>query len=185
MIGFFIMLFVAEFERELLVVATNDAKPLVSKSIYTLGDFTVAEGQWVRADGGDKLTPQAVHFECRTNEGTCYAASYQTHDEYAYRPELDRFDAEFGTDSITMTSSGDCVTTVTRIDLATQEAVQTRVKTDGWRERFADTPELLRSCEILEDRLVARLSGYDDPGLEVDPLAGHFVPLISIVGALF
>lgn len=184
MIGFFIVLFVAEFERELLVIASNDAEPLVSKSIYSFGDLAVAEGQWVRADGGDTLTPNAVHFQCRRSEGACYAASYRTHEDRVYRPELDRFDAEFGTDSITMASRGDCVTTVTRIDLATQEAVQTRIKSDGWRESFANTPELLKSCQALEDRIVSRLSGWDDPALKRDPLEGHFVPLLKAVAAL-
>ena len=179
--GFFVLLLIAEFEREMIVIAQDpEAKPLVSQSVMSFGDTISAEGQWTRSDEGGKLLPSPLAIECSRERQECIIASYDVNGEFVSRPNLDRFNADVAANEVVIRSDNDCYSLTTRIDVAAREVSQVRQRNEGWQDAAFSDPIFKETCNNLEDRIVSRLVGYDDLSLQTDPLDGHFVPLIKI-----
>ena len=173
-IGFFVMLIAFEFTRE-LVVLEGGAKNKVSAaaSVFSVGSYTTATGQWVRTDGGERLMPAAVLIECDEDRGECMEVTAHSFSGSVGTPVIDRFPAEFGADTVSYENEDPaCARYTVRIDLKLEKVI-------ALRER-KDNPENL-ACQKLEKRIEMTLgNSYDN--LE-DPLEGHFVPIFAFIAA--
>jgi hypothetical protein len=173
-IGFFVALFAFEVAREAAVLASAEEPSLVTKaSVFTFGDWTVAEGRWRRIDGGEELVPTAVRIECYQDRGECTEVSVNVHDNSVWSPDMETFKAQFAADAITYENqSPTCVHYTIRIDRRLKKVIGVRERTEDKREE----------CQRLEQRIEMQLGD----GWEVSPnsLKGHFVPLFSLLASV-
>lgn len=179
-IGFFVMLILFEFAREIAVVASTErAQPNVSKHIFSMGGYVAARGRWRRSDGGSEIIPGVVTIVCRKETGQCVEASVSSFSgKYFGSPELDWFDANFAADTVSYENdSALCARYAVRIDLTQKRAFATREKKPGSKD-VTGAP-----CEILEDRVAMELG--DGLSANPTPFQGHYVPLLQFTQAIF
>jgi hypothetical protein len=173
-VAFFATLAVFEITRELLVVQTNQPPTFaVMKSVSTTGDFTAAEGQWVRTDGGTKLVPSVTRIECNRAERTCREIGVNAITTSVGPPDTEVFPAAFRDNFIEYTKDYDCVRYLVRIDTRLERVEEVRE-----RKRSENT-----LCNGLEQRIESRLD--DSWNADEEPLKGHFVPILAAFRALF
>jgi hypothetical protein len=178
-VGFFVALLAFEFTRELLVVTeAQGAIPNASAQVFSYDGFVKVEGSWKRIDGGGSLVPGTVVIECRRESGQCLEASTMIHDEYVYAPDLSYFNATFTPDSVSYVNDvPDCAKYSVRIDLEMKKAFAVRQK-----KAQATNP----ACAALENRIEMQIAdGYETHTAEHDPFKGHFVPILSLLKAIF
>lgn len=172
-IGFFLMLVLFEFAREWAVLASFP-EPKIATNAYvgSYGGFTTAKGRWVRLDGGGSMVPSAVNIECSQERGECLEVVANMMDGYLGSPEVDRFDATFGSDAVSYENDNpDCAKYRVRIDLKLKKVIAVRERKDNPKNEM---------CAKLEPRIEMTLGdGYQR---NEDPTAGHFVPLIDALG---
>lgn len=176
-VAFFALLFVFELTREIAVIsAAGVAQPNSQATMFQWEGFVRAEGSWKRIDGGGKLVPGTVTIECRPERKECTEASVRVMDDYVFAPELDHFAATFTADAVTYVNDvPDCAKYSVRLDLALKKVFAVRE-----RKEAPANP----NCALLEKgRIEMQLGdGYDS---DTDPLQGHFVPLLRLLGAIF
>ncbi|WP_448661730.1 hypothetical protein ACG3SL_13760 [Sphingomonas sp. CJ20] len=174
-VGFFVMLVLFEFAREIAVlgVATK-AQPNVAASVTSFQGYTVAKGRWTRVDGGGALMPATVTIQCVRERSECVEAAVRVLGTYVSAPDVNIYPATFTKDSISYESAHHlCVTYSTRIDLKLQ-------KVFAVRDKKANATEPL--CRPTEARVEMQLgNGFD---ADREPLKSHFVPLISAFAAI-
>lgn len=177
-IGFFVLLFVFEFTREVAVMNAYQTPQLaVLKLVKHYGQFVMAEGRWIRSDrGGDRLIPLMAVIRCDRETSKCEETTVNTHDNYVNTPDTSRYEATFTPDMVSyVNDDADCVRYTTRIDLKMENASQ-------MRER---KPSTNPQCAIMEKRMEMRLDdGYQHEDSKV-ALKGHFLPIIQALIALF
>lgn len=174
-IGFFVLLFIFEFTREIAVLVSNDQSRIaVSANVFSVGGYTTASGQWVRTDGGERLLPTSVLIECNEDRAECLEVTTHMLTGSIGTPVIDRFKAEFAPGVVRYENENpDCARYSVRIDLDLEKVI-------ALRERKPNSQNV--NCQILEQRVEMALgNSYDN--LE-DPLEGHFVPLIGAIAGL-
>lgn len=174
--AFLVSLVLLEFTREWAVLADEKApSPVATPFVIHAGDFTSVSGRWIRIDGGGDLVPSLVTIECDRDEDRCLEASTMILDDSVFAPELSWYPAQFGSDAITYENADPrCATYSVRIDLELEKVFAVRTRKED--------PEL-ENCGRLERRIEMQLSdGYQPSN---DPLEGHFVPIFSVLFALF
>ncbi len=175
-IGFFIMLVLFEFTREIAVIA-GDPPPRVATSQYvgtTLG-YTLAKGRWARIDGGGKLLPGATSIQCDEEKAQCVEATASMFDGYVSDPDVSTYDAKFTTDQISYENADPiCARYNVRVDLKLK-------KVFAVRERKPFNPKFPQ-CKNLEPRIEMTLAdGYQR---DEEPFGTHFVPMLRSIGWL-
>ena len=172
-IGFFVVLAAFELAREVAVIGANSPPRLLTHaSVFTWGGSTIAEGSWQRIDGGSALSPAAIRIECDQERGECIEVSVGTYADAIFAPDMDRHEAQFTPDAVTFQNTyPKCAKYTVRIDLRLKKVL-------GVRERTADKSDM---CNKLEQRIEMQLGNGVD--YSVDPLKGHFVPLLSLIRA--
>ena len=174
-IGFFVLLFVFEVSREIIVIqADASAKPSVSFHLFRFRDFTSAEGVWKRTDNGGKMSSAIIKVECNQSQGSCTMVDVQMNELWVSPPNISRFDAKFTPDSITFDDdSAECVTLKFRIDL-------TLKKVNAIREQKPNTPDN-ELCGKIEKRIDLTLA---NPDYSDSPTDKHFLPILSVLAAI-
>lgn len=170
-IAFFVLLFMFELARELLVVSSGpQARPVSRARVFAMQGYVVAEGTWKRIDGGGKLVPGTVTIECREERGECVEANTAIHDNSVFSPDLSLFKARFTAEAVTYENDfPDCARYTVRIDLKLE-------KTFATRERKENPGN--ENCAKLEPRIEMQLAdGYEYE----DPTEGHFLPLFTVI----
>jgi hypothetical protein len=175
-LGFFIVLLAFEMAREVAVIsASTPAKPISSSLVFGFDGYIKAEGSWKRIDGGEELVPGTLAIECERETGRCIEAVTMIHDNYVYAPDISFFNATFTRDTVSFeNTTAACVNYSVRIDLKMSKAFAVRT-------RKANPDNI--NCSKLENRIEMQLAD----GFEVNdnPAKGHFVPILSIIRALF
>lgn len=172
-VGFILALLAFEVAREAAVLASAEkATPLVTAQVYTWGDNVTAQGTWTRIDGGDSLVPGTVKIECWRDSRRCLEASVMINKRRVFAPDLDWFDATFSPDSVTYQNDNPkCVKYSVRIDLQLKKAFAVRQRKDS----------VDPDCAYLENRIEMQITSGE---AWTDPLRGHFVPLLQLLGAV-
>lgn len=168
-IGFFVMLLVFEFTREILVIENAvPPQPNVSVNLFHVRDYTTVSGVWKRTDGGEELVPALMTIQCRESDGYCTEVSTHFDKQYVFPAHLTRLEAEFQSDMITyVNDTALCVQYVTRLDLKLK-------KVSMVREAKPDAGKL---CQGVEKRIEATLGDGFTPAQ--DFTKGHFLPILS------
>lgn len=175
-IGFFVMLIAFEFMREWAALeADNKDRVSATASVFSVGTYTTATGQWVRTDGGERLMPASVLIECDGDRGECMEVTAHNFTGAVGTPIIDRFKAEFGPDTVSYENDNpDCARYTVRIDLKLEKVI-------ALRERKENPKNL--ACQRLEKRIEMTLgNSYDNLD---DPLKGHFVPIFASIALVF
>lgn len=176
-IGFFVLLFVFELTREVAVMWANQTPQMsVNKLVKQYGQFVMAQGRWIRSDGGGRLIPLMAVISCDRETGKCEETTVTTNDNYVNTPDTSRYEATFTPDLVTYVNDDpDCVRYTTRLDLKMETASQVRER----------KPSTNPNCAIKEKRMEMRL----DDGFQREDsklaLEGHFLPIIKTLTALF
>lgn len=165
------MVIAFEIARESAVIdAYRPAQAAAIFSVYRWYDNTTVEGQWKRIDGGkEPSNPETVKIECYKDKGQCIQASINTEDgPYVTPPDVSVNNAIFNKNGISYKREFPCVVKIVRIDLIQEAVVQYQLRNkeqkffscDG---KFAPVKEKLgNSYDVIRD-----------------PMAGHFVPIMS------
>lgn len=174
--GFFVMLILFELAREFAVVGSDEgAQPNGSKVIYATGDYVVAQGRWLRSDGGSPIVPSTVTIECERNRGQCVEVSVTAIGKHFFAPTLDWFDATFTPQGVSYENDNPaCARYSVQIDTVQKRAYATR-------NREAHPKNA--NCEKMEERVAMELGDGYLP--DQDPLKGHFVPFFQLLAAIF
>lgn len=174
-IGFFVALLAFEVTREIAVIeGSAEAQPNAYFSMFNAGTFATAEGSWKRIDGGEKLMPTTVRIQCWRDQGSCIEAYSSVMNGYFYPPDIDYFDAKFDGDAITYDNqSPKCASYSVRLDFKLKKVIAVRTKKP-------DAPK--PDCNVLSDgRVEMQLANSYEYR---NPAEGHFVPVISALGAI-
>ena len=174
-LAFFIMLFVFESIREVAVLGfAQGAIPNSKATLFNLDGYAHAKGTWRRIDGGEPLGQTAVSIECRRETGQCLEALTRMDEQYVYAPQLDWFDAEFSSQSISYENDRpDCARYSVRLDLRMSKVFAVRD-----RKENPSNP----NCSMMERRIEMQLSDGYEPNC--DAVKGHFLPILRIINAL-
>ena len=183
-IGFFVLLFLLEVAREIVVIAGSaEAEPIVREHFLSGDGYTSASGTWKRADGGDPLNKGGVSIRCYRARGECYEAAYNVSGLNVFEPSITIFRAAFSDDTIAFKDDSSlCMSYLTRIDLAAKQVTRVRTKKALKGDEPGLSPEMQELCDRSEDRIEMVLSGYTIEDSIRDPTEGHFVPVFSFIG---
>lgn len=176
-IGFFIAVFAFELMRELFVIqAAEGARPNAMAIVHGDDDYAEAQGSWMRLDGGSALVPGVVRISCRAATAECVEVSVTVNERYVHAPDISRFAATFGPGTVSYTNDvPDCATYTVRIDLKMEKAFAVRQK----------RPDASGPCALLERRIEMQLVDGHALSENIDPLEGHFVPIVRLVRSAF
>jgi hypothetical protein len=182
-IGFFVLLFLLEVAREIIVIAnTAEAEPYVRKDLLLYDGYAGVSGVWKRTDGGDPLVKTVANIQCYRDRGECYEAAYRLEGLNSTEPSLNIFPATFTAEAISFDdASSICMTYSTRIDLKSEKVTRIRVKKPLTGKEVGMTPDLMEVCEGNEARIEMELSEYKTADRFKDPSKDHFLPIYSLV----
>ena len=176
-IAFFVALFAFEAARETVVInANHPVRFATSAVVNSYGDYIVAQGRWVRMDGGgDRLIPNVTSIQCNRTDQTCRMTDVTAYNGYVSEPTTSVYNATFTPDSASFADSDPvCVTTSYRIDVKLKKAFEVRDKKSG----VAD-----KGCTGMESRIEGQLGdGWQKSDESLD---GHFVPIFSLLKLIF
>lgn len=167
-----------ELTREMLVLTSAQGpRPGARGFVYGDQTFVQAEGTWQRIDGGEQVLPGIVTIQCLSETSSCIEASTTFMDDVIPGIDVTVFDAEFTSDSVSYTNDlPNCVNYVVRIDLKLKKAFSVR------QTKKNEKSDL---CSGLEPRIEMQLSNGFDVGKGLNPMDGHFVPLLRALSGLF
>lgn len=175
-IGFFVLLFVLEVCREIIVIQANPMPSIAANDyVGSFGGHTKATGRWQRTDGGSKLVPGATTIQCSQERGECLEVTAHWFDGYVGTPEIDTFPATFADDLISYRNDiPDCAVYTVRIDLALKKVFAVRQ-----RKTNPGNP----MCAKLEERVEMTLGrGFQPSDRNVNE---HFLPVVNTLMYLF
>lgn len=172
-IAFFVCLFAFEIAREIAVIANNEPVPFRAiAGVYSGKEWSTAEGQLQRIDGGAALSPVLVSIQCSRSKQSCTEVTVSEILGSISPPNFEVFPARFEADAIVFDNTRPlCARYRTRIDFRLQ-------KTFSLRESTADKSEM---CKGTEDRIEMQLG---DSLLDGDLAGKHFLPLFALLRLL-
>lgn len=173
-IGFFVMLVVFEFTREIAVISSDPpAKVATNAYVGSTSGYTRATGRWTRVDGGSQLMPGATLIQCDEQKGQCVETTSTLFNGYVTPPEVTTFDAKFSPEAVNYENDlPECARYSVRIDLKLK-------KVFALRERVKNPKN--PNCASLERRIEMTLGDGFVRG--ENPLGDHFVPILrGLVG---
>lgn len=142
--GFFVVLFLLELAREVLVIQMAHTPTGPSLFIHSSDQHIHAEGMWVRTDKGQHILQNAVIIECRDDMGVCIESQTNLEEPVA-SPNISISSIKERTPYFVAYQIDDsiCARYETRIDLQQKRAFSTR---------FNKAPHVA-NCKGLEHRI--------------------------------